>query len=158
MQSLSLYHLKKGTTALKLLAATATASLLTTVFSFNTPVHTNLVQEVNSSSMTLREMEQASQIGLILSAAAVGGLAIGALQAKKGSNQETGTISLQNQNVLNINQVNGKLRAQLLTLLHKDVQAANRLLTQAKFKYPNRTTTWYAEKVIYDLTRDRGGY
>jgi hypothetical protein len=157
MQSLSLYQLKKGTTALKLLVATTAASLLTTAFSLNTPINTNLVR-VNSSSMTSRETEQASQIGMILSAAAVSGLAIGILQAKKGSNQGIGTISLPNQNVLNINQVNGKLRGQLLTLLHKDVEAANRLLTQAKFKYPNRTTNWYAEKVIYDLTRDRGGY
>ncbi|BAZ09345.1 hypothetical protein NIES4071_11530 [Calothrix sp. NIES-4071] len=145
-------QLAKQTTTLKVLAATAVASLLTTA-----TLNTTSVREANLSST--REAEQASQVGLILSAAAIVGLGVGALQANKGTHK-TGAASgqqyQQDHNILTIDQVNSKLRAQLLTLLHRDIPGINRLLNQAKFKYPNRTNNWYAEKVIYDLTRDRG--
>lgn len=146
-------QLVKQTTTLKIVAVAAVASLLTT-----TTLNTTSVRDANLSS-TSRETEQASQIGLILSAAAVVGLGVGALQANKSTNK-TGAAShqqyQQEHNILTIDQVNSKLRAQLLTLLHRDIPGINRLLNQAKFKYPNRTNNWYAEKVIYDLTRDRG--
>jgi hypothetical protein len=54
------------------------------------------------------------------------------------------------------NQVSRPLQRKLLLLLHQDLAAANRLLMQASFKYPGKSTEWYAEKVIYDLQRDRG--
>ncbi len=148
-------QLVKQTTTLKILAATAVASLLTTATLNTTPV-----RDANLSS-TSRETEQASQVGLILSAAAVVGLGVGALQANKSTNKTGASYSRSQQyqqdyNIITIDQVNSKLRTQLLTLLHRDIQGINRLLNQAKFKYPNRTNNWYAEKVIYDLTRDRG--
>ena len=34
---------------------------------------------------------------------------------------------------------------------------ARRLLAQARAKYPGKSERWYAEKVIYDLERDRAG-
>jgi hypothetical protein len=149
-------QLTKQTTTLKVFAATAVASLLTTATLNTTPV-----REANLSST--REAEQASQVAVILSAAAIIGLGVGALQAKKGDNRTSASYSInkqyqQDHNIVTIEKVNSKLRAQLLTLLHRDIQGINRLLNQAKFKYPNRTNNWYAEKVIYDLTRDRGGY
>ncbi|RUT01719.1 hypothetical protein DSM106972_063420 [Dulcicalothrix desertica PCC 7102] len=148
-------QLVKQSTNLKILAATAVASLLATATLNTTPV-----REANLSS-TSREAEQASQVGLLLSAAAIVGLGVGALQANKSTNKTGASYSRsqqqqQDRNIITIDQVSSKLRTQLLTLLHRDIQGINRLLNQAKFKYPNRTNNWYAEKVIYDLTRDRG--
>ena len=45
-----------------------------------------------------------------------------------------------------------------MRLLHDDRETANRLLSQAKLKHPNKSVDWYADKVIYDLERDRGSY
>jgi hypothetical protein len=50
---------------------------------------------------------------------------------------------------------NRSLQRQLLSLLHNDHQAANRLIQQTKAKHPDRSIDWCAEKVIYDLQRDR---
>jgi hypothetical protein len=55
-----------------------------------------------------------------------------------------------------LDQVSRPLQRKLLLLLHQDLGAANRLLMQASFKYPDKSAEWYAEKVIYDLQRDRG--
>ncbi|OKH54301.1 hypothetical protein NIES2101_08060 [Calothrix sp. HK-06] len=147
-------QLVKQSTNLKILAATAVASLLATA-----TLNTTSVREANLSS-TSREAEQASQVGLLLSAAAVIGLGVGTLQANKSTNKAGASYSpqqyKQDNNIITIDQVNSRLRSQLLSLLHRDIQGINRLLNQAKFKYPNRTNNWYAEKVIYDLTRDRG--
>lgn len=50
---------------------------------------------------------------------------------------------------------NPKLQRKLLRLLHEDARVADRLITQASFKYPGKAPDWYVEKVIYDLERDR---
>jgi hypothetical protein len=50
---------------------------------------------------------------------------------------------------------NPKLQRQLLRLLHEDRQAAERLVSYARLKYPGHNADWYVEKVIYDLKRDR---
>lgn len=50
---------------------------------------------------------------------------------------------------------NPKLQRKLLRLLHEDARIADRLITQASFKYPGKAPDWYVEKVIYDLERDR---
>lgn len=55
-----------------------------------------------------------------------------------------------------LGQTNRSLQRKLLLLLHEDRSAANRLLKQAYLKYPGKTANWCAEKVIYDLQRDRG--
>ncbi|MBF2064893.1 MAG: hypothetical protein IGS39_10805 [Calothrix sp. C42_A2020_038] len=167
MQLFTFDQIKKKAAIANIFAVTATAGLLATVLPLNntnTTANNTLVREFNTIT-TSREAEQNSPAALILAAAAIGGLTFGVWQVKKGSNQTGTSYSRYNfqhqdqgQNTLTIDQINGKLRTQLLSLLHRDIPAANRLLTQAKFKYPNRTTNWYAEKVIYDLTRDRGGY
>lgn len=55
----------------------------------------------------------------------------------------------------------GNVRAatqrRLMLLLHDDRRAAHRLLTQVRLKYPGKSETWYWEKVIFDLERDRYG-
>jgi hypothetical protein len=43
----------------------------------------------------------------------------------------------------------------LMTLLNGDRKTANRLLQDARFRYPGNAEHWYWEKVIYDLKRDR---
>lgn len=44
---------------------------------------------------------------------------------------------------------------QLLSLLHNDHQAAERLINQVQQKHPDRSIDWCVEKAIYDLQRDR---
>lgn len=55
-----------------------------------------------------------------------------------------------------LNRASRSLQRQLLLLLHDDRAVAQRLFTQASLRYPGETPNWYAEKVIYDLERDRG--
>ncbi|MBD2019412.1 hypothetical protein H6F43_04335, partial [Leptolyngbya sp. FACHB-36] len=58
-------------------------------------------------------------------------------------------------NPTRLDQASRKLQRRLLTLLHDDRQAADRLLAQVKLRHPDRSTDWCVEKVIYDLERDR---
>ena len=57
---------------------------------------------------------------------------------------------------VNLNRASRSLQRQLLLLLHDDRAVAQRLFTQASLRHPGETPNWYAEKVIYDLERDRG--
>lgn len=57
-----------------------------------------------------------------------------------------GTISL--------DRVSPKLRRELLRLVHNQ-QTASRLLSGTSNSHPGRSANWVAEKVIYDLKRDR---
>lgn len=50
--------------------------------------------------------------------------------------------------------VSPKLRQQLLRLVHSQ-QTASRLLSGAAVRHAGRSPNWLAEKVIYDLQRDR---
>ena len=50
--------------------------------------------------------------------------------------------------------VNPKLRRELLGLVHNQA-TANRLLSGTANSHPGRSANWIAEKVIYDLKRDR---
>ena len=66
--------------------------------------------------------------------------------------------SLSSQNNSNgntlLSRVNPKLRRELLRLVHNQ-QTANRLLSGTLNSHPGRSANWLAEKVIYDLERDR---
>ena len=53
-----------------------------------------------------------------------------------------------------LNSISPKLRRELLRLVH-DRQTANRLLSGTLNSHPGRSANWLAEKVIYDLKRDR---
>jgi hypothetical protein len=48
-----------------------------------------------------------------------------------------------------------KIYFRLYQLVRGDIDLANRLIFNAKRKYPGKTEKWYWEKVIYDLERDR---
>ncbi|HEY9647421.1 MAG TPA: hypothetical protein V6C88_13670 [Chroococcidiopsis sp.] len=52
-------------------------------------------------------------------------------------------------------QVNRAVRQQLMRLLNGDRNTAERLLQDARFRYPGKSENWYWEKVVYDLRRDR---
>ena len=53
-----------------------------------------------------------------------------------------------------LSSVSPKLRRELLRLVHNQ-QTANRLLSGTLNSHPGRSANWLAEKVIYDLKRDR---
>ena len=53
-----------------------------------------------------------------------------------------------------ITSVSPKLRRELLRLVHNRA-TANRLLSGTANSHPGRSANWVAEKVIYDLKRDR---
>jgi hypothetical protein len=53
-----------------------------------------------------------------------------------------------------LDRINPKLRRELLRLVH-DRQTADRLLSGTFVSHPERSPNWLAEKVIYDLKRDR---
>jgi hypothetical protein len=59
---------------------------------------------------------------------------------------------------IRVEQASRHLQKRLMSLLHDERDTANRLLSQAQRKNPRQSVDWYAEKVIYDLKRDRGGY
>jgi hypothetical protein len=61
----------------------------------------------------------------------------------------------QKNNTLWIDRTDPKLRKKLLRLLHNDRSTANRLIAGASISHPGRSVNWLAEKVIYDLERDR---
>ncbi|MGK7923929.1 MAG: hypothetical protein AB4290_01525 [Spirulina sp.] len=50
----------------------------------------------------------------------------------------------------------GNIDRDLLEAVNGDAKLAERLLEQARFKYPGKSESWYVEKVIYDINRDRG--
>lgn len=58
-------------------------------------------------------------------------------------------------NTLWIDRSDPKLRKKLLRLVHNDRSTANRLIAGANISHPDRSVDWLAEKVIYDLERDR---
>ncbi len=64
--------------------------------------------------------------------------------------------SLQPSQGVSLNRASRSLQRQLLLLLHDDQAVADRLFVQASLRHPGETPNWYAEKVIYDLERDRG--
>lgn len=47
----------------------------------------------------------------------------------------------------------GRLRRQLMTIVHGEQATANRLVSYEKSRNPGKAEEWYLEKVIYDLRR-----
>ena len=64
------------------------------------------------------------------------------------------TLNNSNRGSSLLNSVSPKLRRELLRLVHNQ-QTANRLLSGTLNSHPGRSANWLAEKVIYDLKRDR---
>ncbi|MBM0742209.1 hypothetical protein JOY44_11350 [Phormidium sp. CLA17] len=72
------------------------------------------------------------------------------------AHRSAANLSLQSSQGVSLNRASRSLQRQLLLLLHDDQATAHRLFTQASLRYPGEKPNWYAEKVIYDLERDRG--
>ena len=53
------------------------------------------------------------------------------------------------------NKPNTHLNRKLLMLLNGDEKAALRLINNVRKNNPGKSNTWYREKVIFDLERDR---
>lgn len=64
------------------------------------------------------------------------------------------SLHYSNTNTLLLERVSPKLRQKLLRLVNNK-QTVNRLLTGTMLRHANRSPNWLAEKVIYDLERDR---
>lgn len=120
---------------------------------------------VDSADNTLEETERVNP-ALVLGLTALGIAAVGAaLNAKGIDSSKLSSIpshfnskSAASSGTIRIDQASRHLQKKLLRLLHDDRDTANRLLSQAQRKNPNRSADWYTDKVIYDLERDRGGY
>ena len=163
----SAFSIHKSTTAFKVFATTAVASL----FAFYSPFATvpSIKQPLTQLETSSFTTDDASKLPvtpeIIVAGAAVGGIIAGvALNSSRNQNRSQGAsarmnwgYSVQNQasTIKGIDQVRGKLKKDLLALLHNDKGAASRLLIQAQIKHPNKTIDWYAQKVIYDIERDR---
>lgn len=176
------FSLQKSATSLSLLFIGAAASLLGANL---LPINDQLVKQSvaqlpaaipgdTNPSFTLNSdntsggPEKVGGAGIILGLAA-GGSAVGAiLYARKAQNSlklsstpsHSGlkTRSNSKENVISIDHASRKLQNKIMTILHNDRDAANRLVAQAKFRNPNKSIDWCVEKVIYDLERDRGMY
>ncbi len=119
--------------------------------------------------MAENEVDGAAVLGLALAGSAAIGLGLSAVVERKRPSSATSPHRVrpsrpsrpssfrQSSPTANFDQVSHSLQAKLLRLLHDDRGAARRLFSYASLKYPGKAANWYAEKIIYDLERDRGG-
>ncbi|NDJ17238.1 hypothetical protein [Myxacorys almedinensis] len=98
-----------------------------------------------------REPSAAPLVGIAIAtgAAVLGSKAIQSSRSN-GKSQPFSTSS-----AVGFDQASRSLQRKLMTLVHDDQKVANRLLYQTKLHHPERSIDWCAEKVIYDLKRDR---
>ncbi|GAA6622946.1 hypothetical protein [Scytonema sp. NUACC26] len=156
------FSLNKSTTNFQVLVAGIALSLFASGLTSN--IEQQIAQPLSkfaASSLTTSQepTEQTSQSALILASVVAGSLIVGvALRGtghKSASTASASSFGNKKNTSLILPRGSRKLQKKLLLLLHDDREAANRLLTQAMLKYPNKTADWYFEKVIYDLVRDR---
>lgn len=79
-------------------------------------------------------------------------------QIQPSTQRSFGTTAFHSANGATFTQASRSLQRQLLRLVHDDRALAERLFTQATLRYAGNSPNWYAEKVIYDLERDRGKF
>ena len=108
-----------------------------------------LAQTGAGSSNNIGDLSRIITIGLVGAGAA--GLI---LQMTKGNKSLGARIHSADRGSW-IDRTNPALRRKLLKLLYNDRQTANRLIAGASVTNPGRSTNWLAEKVIYELERDR---
>jgi hypothetical protein len=85
---------------------------------------------------------------------AIAGLGVGILGLAWKSTQQS-SVAGKTRSDRTAAGANRALQRQLLSLLHNDSQAGERLIRQTQANHPGRSIDWCAEKVIYDLQRDR---
>jgi hypothetical protein len=157
------FSVLKSVDPVKILTATFATSLLAAGVSTEiAPQMQQPISQLAVASSVNNELneseEQGSNSTPMLVALVVGGIATGIVLSKKGNRrQHNFSLGEPQTSTIRLEQASRKLQRKLINLLHDDRDAATRLLNQAKQKNPNKTIDWYAEKVIYDLERDRGG-
>ena len=122
-------------------------------------VFTNQTVDVDTNRIIAQTNSESSEnlgnLSRILTIGLVGAGAAGLMWGINKGNKSLGT----NVNSANyaswIDRVSPPLRKKLLKLLYNDRRTANRLIAGASTTNPGRSVNWLAEKVIYELERDR---
>jgi hypothetical protein len=149
----NLVSLAKFTHPISLLLAGIVGSVLV-VEAMPAPRTDTLMQMTRPNTEKVQEVNGAAVLAIAALGSAGVGVALTALHernrpsSKRTFNRRLGAPT-------GSTRANPKLQRKLLRLLHKDARVADRLITQASFKYPGKAPDWYVEKVIYDLERDR---
>ena len=122
----------------------------------------NIVDKITNQELILSQTNNIEPTDDVKKIVGITGLAIGTgvigyhlTRAHKPSllNSITATNN-RNQSASILDRVSPKLRRELLILVHNR-QTASRLLSGTLTSHPGRSPNWLAEKVIYDLKRDR---
>lgn len=133
-----------STLALPVRANQSTAT--ETIFNQNNYQFSDPIDQ-NKSSDNLKNL-----IGIV--GLAIGTSVIGWHLTRANKPSFANSVTSDRNNLALLNRINPKLRRELLRLVH-DRQTANRLLSGSSISHPERSPNWLAEKVIYDLKRDR---
>ncbi len=114
--------------------------------------HTSM--QLTQSRPTLDDSESGNRDMPLVAIAVATGVAVVGVKAAQSSHVKNKSQSFQ-PSAVRFAQASRPLQRKLLTLVHDDQKVADRLLTQTKLHHPERSIDWCAEKVIYDLKRDR---
>lgn len=160
--------LHKAATKVSLLATTVLSGLLAFSAMPESPVRIAPPETEQRSAL----VEAANEVNgaVVLAVALAGSAAVGvgltaiverdraSYQSPSASRRLSPRRTTTQPAALDFAQVSRPLQRKLLRLLHEDRGAAHRLFVHASLKYPGNHPDWYAEKIIYDLVRDRGKY
>lgn len=124
-----------------LVARTTNEKLILSQFNYGTP------QQYSEPTDDFKTI-----VGITGLAIGTGAIAYHLTKAYKPSLVNLPAIASNNTSLLA--RISPKLRQELLRLVH-DRNTANRLLSGTSTSHPSRSPDWLAEKVIYDLKRDR---
>ncbi|AFZ33279.1 hypothetical protein Glo7428_4851 [Gloeocapsa sp. PCC 7428] len=102
---------------------------------------------------TPQQTDDSGRVGTLVVLGAIGATAAVAIAGSTKNKLPAGTTTKQG----SFDKASPKLQKRLMTLLHNDQAAANRLIANIKLNHPHQSTNWAIEKAIYDLERDRGG-
>jgi hypothetical protein len=119
--------------------------------------------ELSSPSFAMQMVEpssagdsQSGSDAVLLAIAVSGGVGMAVYANRnRGASSRSRNRLRQRPSARGLHQASSHLRRKLLRLLHDDQAAAVRLFNHAQMKYPDRSTNWCVEKIIYDLERDR---
>ena len=116
---------------------------------FNSDTSRIIAQTDSDSSGSLGNLSRVLTIGL------VGAGAAGLMWQISKGNKSLGINVNSPKHTSWIDNTSPPLRRRLLKLLYNDRRTANRLIAGASVSNPGRSVNWLAEKVIYELERDR---
>lgn len=164
MSSSNSHH--KFATKVSLVSTALLSGLLLVAIPPTPPPHLSSGHLAESDSVAIEnEVDGAAVLGIALAGSAAIGMGLSAVVERKRPSSAISSYPVRSSRpsfhcsspAASFDQVNHSLQAKLLRLLHDDHGAARRLFSYASLKYPGKAANWYAEKIIYDLERDRGG-